>query len=114
MVQYRPTQHVGQENIQRHGSRMVLMSQGKRICTTGRHKDLKPFIQGKVAQHTRIMWIIFKISNTASSGCRFSRSSGIFSTGCSTDNGTGETDDRDALSTGEALDVEGPTYVCGK
>src|SRR5258708_37467512 len=59
MVQYRPAQHIGQEYIQRHRSRMVLARQHESFRAAMRHQNLESLVARKITQYSRIMWIVF-------------------------------------------------------
>ena len=59
MVEHRPAQHVGQKNIQRHGGRMELAGQGKRLASTPGHQDLESVIVRQIAQDAGIVRIVF-------------------------------------------------------
>ena len=59
VVQHRPAQHVGQENVQRHCGWMVLLGQRERLRPAGRHKNFEALVARKIAQHARVVRIIF-------------------------------------------------------
>ena len=58
VVQHRPAQHVGQENIQRNGRRMILVRERKRFRAARGHQNFKSLVAGKIAQDARIVRIV--------------------------------------------------------
>src|SRR5580692_11125801 len=58
MVQYRPTQHVRQEHIQRNGGWKELAGQGQSFGACGRMENLEAFVPRKVADQPCIVRVI--------------------------------------------------------
>ena len=59
LIQHRPAQHVGQEDVQRNGGRMELAGQYQRLGPAARHQGAKALSVGLLQQHPRIGGIVF-------------------------------------------------------
>ena len=117
VVQHRPAQHVGQENIQRHCGRMVFLGQREGFCTASRHKNLEALVPGEIAQHTRIVRVIFDNQQDGIVGLQILPVVGNLLDRMLRDPDVTAPAKRTTeifSPTAAACDVEGPTYVCGK
>ncbi len=58
LAQYRPAEHVGQENIERYGGRMMRARQRERIRAPMRDQHLESFVLRQIDHDARIMRIV--------------------------------------------------------
>src|SRR4029078_5147097 len=59
LTQDGPTQHVGQENVERYRGRLKIPSQNKRVGSLGRDQHFKAQTLREFFDDTRIMRIVF-------------------------------------------------------
>jgi hypothetical protein len=59
VVQDRPAQHVGQENIERYCGGVELPHQREGLRPAGGHQNLETLIAGQITQDPRVVRIIF-------------------------------------------------------
>ena len=59
MIEHRPAQHVGQEDIQRYRCGMEFAGQGQGFCAIHRDQHLESRVARQIAQHPRVVRIIF-------------------------------------------------------
>ena len=65
LAQYRPAKHVGQENIERYGGRMVRARQRQRVRTAMREQYLESFVLRQIDHDARIVRIVLDDQNHA-------------------------------------------------
>ncbi len=54
----RPSQHIWQKDVQRHGGRTILLRQRNRSLAAVGHDPFEPFDTNEVEQYTRIVRIV--------------------------------------------------------
>jgi len=59
MVENRPAQHVGKENVERNGGGMELPRQSKSLGASRGDQHFEAFVARQVAQHAGIVRIVF-------------------------------------------------------
>ena len=59
MVEDRPAQHVGQEDVQRNGGGMELAGQRQSFRTAHSHQHLESLVVRQITQNTRVVRIVF-------------------------------------------------------
>ena len=81
LAEHGPTQHVGQEHVERHRGRLVLLGQIERVGAARRDQHLEALVAGEVEDDARIMRIVLDDQQDAVAGLDRGRSSGICSIG---------------------------------
>ncbi len=68
LAEHRPSQHVGQEDVERDRRRLELLGEVERIRPACRHQHLEALVAGKVGQDAGIMRIVFHDQQDAVAG----------------------------------------------
>ena len=58
LAQHGPSEHVGQEHVERHGGRLVLACERQRVGAAHRHQDLEPGVVSQIGQYSGVMRIV--------------------------------------------------------
>ena len=58
LAEHRPTQHVGQEHVERDGGRLELLGQIERVAAACRDQHLKALVAGEIQDHARVVRIV--------------------------------------------------------
>ena len=58
LAEHVPAQHVGQEHVERHRGRLILLGKIERVGAAHRHQHLEALVAGEVDQDARIVRIV--------------------------------------------------------
>ena len=58
LAQHGPAEHVGQEDVERHGGRLELLGEIQRFRAARRDQHLEALVAGEIDQHARIMRVV--------------------------------------------------------
>ena len=81
LAEHVPAQHVGQEHVERHRGRLILLGEIERIVAAHRQQRLEALVARQIDQDARVMRIVLDDQQDGVAGLEMSmRSSGIGST----------------------------------
>ena len=114
LAEHVPAQHVGQEHVERHRGRLILLGEIERIVAAHRQQHLEALVAGEVDQDARIVRIVLDDEQDGIAGLDISRSSGICSTAAPAADAKPAKWHGAAAAIAECTAGVGPTYLIGR